>query len=91
MRYARFGSFNLGVRKITKSGCVASGYCGADLRALCTETALLALRHRYPQIYLSKEKLQLDVSSIIITARNFYDAMQVWLEALAEFVENQNI
>lgn len=34
------------------------GYCGADLKALCTEAALHALRRRYPQIYLSSEKLQ---------------------------------
>ncbi|KAM6082749.1 ATPase family AAA domain-containing protein 2B isoform 4-T4 [Chlamydotis macqueenii] len=27
------------------------GYCGADIKALCTEAALIALRRRYPQIY----------------------------------------
>ncbi|XP_014667126.1 PREDICTED: ATPase family AAA domain-containing protein 2-like isoform X1 [Priapulus caudatus] len=53
------------------------GYCGADVTALITEAALLALRRRYPQIYTSKEKLQLDVSSINISAKNFHDAMQV--------------
>lgn len=26
------------------------GYCGADLKALCTEAGLLALRRTYPQV-----------------------------------------
>lgn len=52
------------------------GYCGADMKALCTEASLLALRRRYPQIYTSAEKLQIDVSSINIAARDFYNAMR---------------
>ncbi|XP_013413245.1 ATPase family AAA domain-containing protein 2 [Lingula anatina] len=56
------------------ANCV--GYCGADLKALCTEAALFALRRRYPQIYTSKEKLQLDIASIMITAKDFHQAMQ---------------
>ncbi|XP_061478681.1 ATPase family AAA domain-containing protein 2B isoform X2 [Rhineura floridana] len=52
------------------------GYCGADIKALCTETALIALRRRYPQIYASSEKLQLDISSIVLSAQDFYHAMQ---------------
>uniref|UniRef100_A0A8B9NHE4 ATPase family AAA domain-containing protein 2 n=1 Tax=Accipiter nisus TaxID=211598 RepID=A0A8B9NHE4_9AVES len=52
------------------------GYCGADIKSLCAEAALCALRRRYPQIYKSSEKLQLDVSSIKITAKDFVTAMQ---------------
>ncbi|XP_030838700.1 ATPase family AAA domain-containing protein 2 isoform X2 [Strongylocentrotus purpuratus] len=52
------------------------GYCGADLKALCTEAALYALRRRYPQIYTSKEKLQLDVTEIQIGAVDFHQAMK---------------
>lgn len=52
------------------------GYCGADIKALCTEAALMALRRRYPQIYNSSEKLQLDVSSIRMKAADFHCAMQ---------------
>ncbi|OWK10364.1 ATAD2B, partial [Cervus elaphus hippelaphus] len=52
------------------------GYCGADIKALCTEAALIALRRRYPQIYASSHKLQLDVSSIVLNAQDFYHAMQ---------------
>lgn len=54
----------------------ALGYCGADIKALCTEAALIALRRRYPQIYASSHKLQLDVSSIVLSAQDFYHAMQ---------------
>ncbi|XP_069636094.1 ATPase family AAA domain-containing protein 2 [Haliaeetus albicilla] len=52
------------------------GYCGADIKSLCAEAALCALRRRYPQIYKSSEKLQLDVASIKITAKDFVTAMQ---------------
>lgn len=51
------------------------GYCGADMKALCTEAALHALRRRYPQIYTSNDKLQLDVTSIDINAGDFHYAM----------------
>ncbi|XP_060557412.1 ATPase family AAA domain-containing protein 2-like isoform X2 [Ruditapes philippinarum] len=53
-----------------------TGYCGADMKALCTEVALLALRRRYPQIYTSSEKLQIDVTSIYINAKDFHNAMK---------------
>jgi SpoVK/Ycf46/Vps4 family AAA+-type ATPase len=36
------------------------GYCGADLKALCAESSLQALRRRYPQIYKSDQKLLID-------------------------------
>ncbi|XP_041421005.1 ATPase family AAA domain-containing protein 2B isoform X3 [Xenopus laevis] len=52
------------------------GYCGADIKALCTEAALIALRRRYPQIYASSQKLQLDISSVVLGARDFYHAMK---------------
>ncbi|CAL1540288.1 unnamed protein product, partial [Lymnaea stagnalis] len=51
------------------------GYCGADLKALVTEAAMLALRRRYPQIYFTNEALQLDVTSINVSARDFFDAV----------------
>ncbi|XP_078395998.1 ATPase family AAA domain-containing protein 2 [Cetorhinus maximus] len=52
------------------------GYCGADIKSVCAEAALCALRRRYPQIYVTSEKLQLDVSSISIKAQDFVRAMQ---------------
>ena len=59
----------------TVCDCFA-GYCGADLKALCTEAALHALRRRYPQIYTSQDKLQLDVTKINVSARDFHHGMQ---------------
>ncbi|XP_009469346.1 PREDICTED: ATPase family AAA domain-containing protein 2 [Nipponia nippon] len=52
------------------------GYCGADIKSLCAEAALCALRRRYPQIYRSSEKLQLDIASVNVTAKDFVTAMQ---------------
>ncbi|XP_048116651.1 ATPase family AAA domain-containing protein 2-like isoform X2 [Alosa alosa] len=52
------------------------GYCGADIKAVCAEAALCALRRRYPQIYASSQKLQLDVASISVGARDFVSAMR---------------
>ncbi|XP_075057470.1 ATPase family AAA domain-containing protein 2B isoform X2 [Mixophyes fleayi] len=52
------------------------GYCGADIKALCTEAALIALRRRYPQIYASSQKLQLDIASVVLGAHDFYHAMK---------------
>ncbi|NWT87558.1 ATAD2 protein, partial [Lanius ludovicianus] len=52
------------------------GYCGADIKALCAETSLCALRHRYPQLYESRERLQINIDSIKIKASDFSMAMQ---------------
>ena len=49
----------------------SSSYCGADLKALCTEATLCALRRRYPQIYASSQKLQLDVNDIRLATTDF--------------------
>ncbi len=52
------------------------GYCGADIKALCTEAALVALRRRYPQIYGTNKKLVLDTNDIKISAKDFQYAMK---------------
>ncbi|KAM4790847.1 LOW QUALITY PROTEIN: ATPase family AAA domain-containing protein 2-like [Cyanocitta cristata] len=52
------------------------GYCGADIKALCAETGLCALRHHYPQLYESRERLQINMDSIEIKANDFSMAMQ---------------
>lgn len=67
---------NFRSRKVWLQSCMVTGYCGADLKALCTEAALHGLRRRYPQIYTCSEKLELDVSSIQLVSRDFYKAMQ---------------
>ncbi|KAJ8009529.1 hypothetical protein DPEC_G00089820 [Dallia pectoralis] len=57
------------------------GYCGADIKALCTEAALMALRRRYPQIYGSRVKLQLDVSTIVLGPCDFSRALRTIVPA----------
>eukprot|EP00177_Eucheuma_denticulatum_P008599 GFKZ01015656.1.p1 GENE.GFKZ01015656.1~~GFKZ01015656.1.p1 ORF type:complete len:1532 (+),score=238.87 GFKZ01015656.1:595-5190(+) len=55
---------------------VTVGYCGADLKSLCTESALRALRRRYPQIYDSTEKLLINPDEIKVTTKDFFSAMK---------------
>ncbi|WWC85468.1 uncharacterized protein L201_000332 [Kwoniella dendrophila CBS 6074] len=50
---------------------LTKGYGGADLRALCTETALNAIQRRYPQIYKTADRLQLETKSIHVSAKDF--------------------
>lgn len=52
------------------------GYGGADLRALCTESALNAVQRRYPQIYQSSEKLVIDPTTIKVSPRDFMVAIK---------------
>ncbi|KAG8439918.1 hypothetical protein GDO86_005909 [Hymenochirus boettgeri] len=52
------------------------GYCGVDIKSLCREAALIVLRRRYPQIYASSQKLQLDIFLVVLSARDFYHAMK---------------
>uniref|UniRef100_A0A8C1IWF3 ATPase family AAA domain-containing protein 2 n=1 Tax=Cyprinus carpio TaxID=7962 RepID=A0A8C1IWF3_CYPCA len=52
------------------------GYCGADIKALCTEAALAALRRCYPQIYGSSQRYQLDVGSIVLGPQDFGRALR---------------
>ncbi|XP_047735925.1 ATPase family AAA domain-containing protein 2 isoform X2 [Hyalella azteca] len=52
-----------------------SGYCGADLKSMCCEAVLASLRERYPQVYESTVKLQLDVNSINVRLHHFRSAL----------------
>lgn len=61
------------------------GYCGADIKAVCSEAALCALRRRYPQIYFSSQKLVLDVDSIAIISRDFMSAMSKMVPAAQRY------
>ncbi|KAJ6733884.1 hypothetical protein OIU74_005638 [Salix koriyanagi] len=55
------------------ANCV--GYCGADLKALCTEAAIHAFREKYPQVYTSDDKFVIDVDSVKVEKYNFVEAM----------------
>lgn len=50
------------------------GYCGADLRALCTEAVLRSVRRIYPQIYESSHRLLIDPKRIKVESRDFDSA-----------------
>ncbi|KAL0360102.1 UNVERIFIED_CONTAM: ATPase family AAA domain-containing protein [Sesamum radiatum] len=51
------------------------GYCGADLKALCTEAAIRAFRERYPQVYTSDDKFLIDVDAVKVEKYHFVEAM----------------
>lgn len=55
---------------------LTKGYGGADLRALCTEAALLSIQRKYPQIYKSEEKLLVDPSSVKTSTGDFMLALK---------------
>ncbi|CAK9161141.1 unnamed protein product [Ilex paraguariensis] len=55
------------------ASCV--GYCGADLKALCTEAAIRAFREKYPQVYTSNDKFVIDVDSVKVEKYHFTEAM----------------
>ncbi|GMH28565.1 hypothetical protein Nepgr_030408 [Nepenthes gracilis] len=61
------------LRKELAASCV--GYCGADLKALCTEAAIRAFREKYPQVYTSDDKFLIDVDSVLVEKYHFVDAM----------------
>jgi len=52
------------------------GYCGADIKALCSEATLVALRRTYPQIYSCNDRLALDSSKIVVSKGDFAAALQ---------------
>ncbi|CAL9098357.1 unnamed protein product [Musa textilis] len=55
------------------ANCV--GYCGADLKSLCTEAAIRAFREKYPQVYTSDDKFVIDVDSVRVEKHHFLEAM----------------
>uniref|UniRef100_A0A1J3CWL2 ATPase family AAA domain-containing protein n=1 Tax=Noccaea caerulescens TaxID=107243 RepID=A0A1J3CWL2_NOCCA len=55
------------------ASCV--GYCGADLKALCTEAAIRAFREKYPQVYTSDDKYAIDVGLVKVEKSHFVEAM----------------
>lgn len=52
------------------------GYGGADLRALCTEAALLSIQRKYPQIYRSDKKLLVDPNEVKVSTADFMLALK---------------
>jgi SpoVK/Ycf46/Vps4 family AAA+-type ATPase len=52
------------------------GYCGADLRALCTEASLCSIRRLYPSIYSSTQRLQLNLETLTVHVQDFQSAFE---------------
>jgi len=52
-----------------------ASFCGADLKSLCQEAFLSALRRRYPQIYSSRQKYKIDPRSLHLSRGDFYAAL----------------
>ncbi len=52
-----------------------SGYCGADIKALCNEAAIVALRRTYPQVYPSSCRLALDLTKLKLGKGDFAAAL----------------
>ncbi|TID22538.1 hypothetical protein CANINC_003313 [Pichia inconspicua] len=61
---------------IKQLAVLTKGYGGADLRALCTESALNSIQRTYPQIYKTNDKLKIDISRIKATASDFTRALK---------------
>ena len=47
------------------------GFTGADIESWCVQASMAALRRRYPQIYSSKAKLQIEEREVVVTAHDF--------------------
>ena len=52
------------------------GYCGADIKGLCAEAALNALRRVYPQVYESSQKLAIDLANVCVEREDFDKALR---------------
>ena len=51
-------------------------YCGADLRALCTEAALIALGRTFPDVYECTGGLVIEAGEVVVVASDFLRAMK---------------
>ena len=68
-----------------------AGYCGADIKGLVTDATQNALRRHYPQIYATSDKLQIDISSIKLSVRDFARAMSALVPAAQRAATNPSI
>ncbi|KAI8919528.1 hypothetical protein BC831DRAFT_481514 [Entophlyctis helioformis] len=55
---------------------LTAGYNGADVKALCTEAALCAVRRRVPHIYSVPYKVDVQAQDIRVEAIDFYRSMK---------------
>ncbi|XP_045451233.1 ATPase family AAA domain-containing protein 2-like [Melitaea cinxia] len=55
---------------------ITGGYGGSDLKALCSEAVLKALRRVYPQVYDSEYALVIDPKNVEVTVEDMEAAME---------------
>ncbi|KAL3287427.1 hypothetical protein HHI36_001898 [Cryptolaemus montrouzieri] len=55
----------------------AVGYCGSDLRALCSEAVIQSFRRTYPQVYNSQHKLLLKPEEVNVQKLDFMRAKSI--------------
>lgn len=48
------------------------GYCGSDLRALCSEAVIQSFRRTYPQVYSSEHRLLLNPENVKVSLHDIY-------------------
>lgn len=73
----------------------AVGYCGSDLRALCSEAVIHSFRRTYPQVYNADYKLLLDPEKVKVSEAMFsytcrYKHLLFRWKKLIFFVQNLN-
>lgn len=65
----------------------AVGYCGSDLRALCSEAVIKSFRRTYPQVYDSEHKLLLEPKNVNVNKLDFIRAKSELIPASHRIVE----
>lgn len=57
------------------------GYCGSDLRALCSEAVIMSFRRTYPQVYSSEYRLLLNPENVVVEKVDFLRAKSLLVPA----------
>ncbi|KAI5638474.1 ATPase family associated with various cellular activities (AAA) domain-containing protein [Phthorimaea operculella] len=66
---------SLGDRDLEHIARITVGYLGSDIKALCSEAVLKAVRRVYPQIYESDCKLLINAANVQVTPEDMLNAM----------------
>ncbi|MBI2109925.1 AAA family ATPase [Candidatus Woesearchaeota archaeon] len=80
--------------KLDEFASITHGFVGADLQALCKESAMCVLRKALPGLKLKDEKLSEEfLSKLVVTKKDFQDALKIVRpSALREvLIESPNI
>eukprot|EP00803_Ostreobium_quekettii_P002445 evm.model.scf_342.2 EVM.evm.TU.scf_342.2 scf_342:46006-59666(+) len=56
---------------------LTTGYCGADLKAVCTEAFFVAVRRTFPQVYETRQKLLLADKMVQVSREDFLAAISI--------------